>query len=135
MRSVIMMLGVVAFSYGGVSVADAQSVTAVKPVTGFICMNLAMTHDQAVDRSFSVPVYASPSLQAQRVGSADAVPFIKAPLRPDQKFQEMLWVNGQAAWIETKWLEPWSSPAHPSAVCAPWLMSNGRIGARTDTNR
>lgn len=113
----------------------ADYLTAVKPLPGFICMNLAISHDQAVDRSFSVPVFASPSLNTPKIGIASIGPFIKYPFRPGQPFQEILTLGGKIGWIETKWLEPWSSPTNPKATCSPWIMSNGRPGPKINSNR
>jgi hypothetical protein len=115
------------------TVATAQEVTAVKPIPGYKCMNLAISHDQVVDPNFEVPVYRDPSPNSPKIGVATVIPFIREPFRPNQQFQQMLRLNGEVGWIETKWLIPFFSPSHPKAVCSPWVMSNGRIGARTNT--
>lgn len=128
MRPIFITLALMAATQSPVETAHAEYLTAVKAVPGFICMNLAVTHDQVVDRDFSVSVYSEPSLQSQKVGTATIEPFIKTPFRPEQKFQQMLRLNGDMAWIETKWLEPWSSPGHPNAKCTPSVMSDGRLG-------
>jgi hypothetical protein len=113
----------------------AQGITAVKPIPDYVCMNLAISHKQVIDRSFSVPVYAAPSQDADQLGTASIIPFIKVPFRPGDRYQQMLTLGGQVAWIETKWLRPFSSPYNPKATCSPWIMSNGRPGPKVESNR
>jgi hypothetical protein len=115
--------------------SHAQGLTAVEPIPGFVCMNLAISHEQVVDRSFFVPVYSAPSPTATQVGTSSIIPFIKEPFQPREAYQQMLTLGGQLVWIETKWLKPWSSPSNPKATCTPWLMSNGRPGPKVDSNR
>jgi hypothetical protein len=108
--------------------AFAEYLTAVKPIPGYVCMRLKITREQALNKSFTVPVLTQPSPGASQIGSASIVPFIKAPFDPSKAFQQMLTLDGKQGWIETKWLMPYETPERPNAHCTPSIMSDGRPG-------
>lgn len=108
--------------------ASAQGLRAVKPIPGYMCMRLKLTHEQVVDRSFAVPVFVGPSASSGRLGNASAIVIVKSPLHTENGFAEILFPNGRPGWITKDVLAPYATTEYPNAHCTPSVMSNGRIG-------
>lgn len=116
-------------------VVSAQGLTAIKPIDGYACMRLRLTHAQAIDHSFTVPVFSGPSATSPELGTASAIVLVRSPSQISNGFQGVLFPNGQAGWIEDKWLMPFPTQDFPRATCTPSTMSNGRPGFKINTNQ
>ena len=133
MKTSFVAAGIAVFAMTGM--AGAQGLTAVKPIEGYSCKRLRMTHEQAVDRSFTVPVFSQPSRSNPPAGIASAIVFAKDPSKLQNGFAQILFPDGRSMWIEAKWLAPFATPQFPKATCTPSWMSDGRPGSKIATNQ
>lgn len=133
MKTYFLAAGIALFAMA--EMAGAQGLTAVKPIEGYSCMRLRMTHEQAVDRSFTVPVFSQPARSNPPAGIASAIVLVREPPKPQGGFREILFPDGRTMWIETKWLMPFPTSQFPKATCTPSWMSNGRPGFTSSTNQ
>jgi hypothetical protein len=122
--SLLVIMGIAA---AGVT-ASAQSLQAVRPLAGYVCMRLNVPRNQIVSRDLNIPVYAEPSQSSEKVGQASAALIVRSPLHVESGFAEILFPDGRRAWIQKTLLRPYATPEAPEAHCTPAIMSNGRIG-------
>ena len=108
--------------------ANAQFLTAVKPLPGYVCGRLNMPPDQVINPSFNVPVFSGPSDSSSKVGQASAALIVKSPLHVQNGFAEILLLDGRPGWLPANLIGPYATAAIPNARCTPSLMSNGRPG-------
>ena len=109
--------------------ASAQGLRAVRPLDGYVCMNLAVPDAQLRDPHWpGVPILTAPSPDAPRGALAAATVIAKAPPHLANGYAEVLRLNGQPGWIEADKIKPYSSASNPYARCTPSIMSNGRPG-------
>jgi hypothetical protein len=127
MKIVAMRLFVVA-ALLGCTQANAQNVTVVRHLSGYVCMSLDPASEAATNQSQLPPVLAEPSKTAARIGYPTGVVLVKAPIREVNGFVEMIRMNGQTGWISTQHVQPWHSASGGPAKCRPAVLSNGRIG-------
>lgn len=108
----------------------AHALTAVRPIEGYVCMNLKWSGKEADlwDESKLDPVYAEPSASSQKIGNVGATAIVASPLHVEKGFAEILHPNGKKGWVQADRLVPYSVPGRPNAKCVPSIMSNGRIG-------
>jgi hypothetical protein len=111
-----------------VPAAHSQFLTAVKPIPGYVCMRLNLPRDKIVSRDLDVPIFAEPSLRAPKIGQAAATLIVRSPMRVENGFAEILFLDGRVAWIQKDLLRPYATPEAPDAHCTPSIMSNGRPG-------
>lgn len=126
MNTVTILLA--AFAIVAVHQAQSQGLTAVRPIPGYECMRLNLTHDQIMDRTLDLPVFSEPSLSSARVGQASATVITKSPPNIRDGFAEILFLDGRPGWIQQKLLMPYATAARPNAHCTPSIMSNGKPG-------
>ena len=107
---------------------QAQDLTAVRPLRGYACMQLAITPEQSVDPKVGVPVRDAPSRSASIVSYAASTMIVQEPPQPIGGFLRVLRFTGQEGWIEAHYLRPWVNKFVPTARCVPSIMSNGRPG-------
>lgn len=110
------------------AVCHAQGIHAVRPLPGYVCMQLALTPQQFLDPNSGVPVRLSPSRSAPSAGFAATNVIVEDPPRATAGFLRVLRPNGEDGWIEARHLRPWNDPSAPAAKCVPSIMSNGRPG-------
>lgn len=111
-------------------VASAQALTAVRPIEGYVCMNLKWTGTEAEmwDESKMPSVYAEPSASSKRIGSVGSRAIVASPLHVVNGYAEILHPSGQKAWVEADLLVAYPPARNRSETCVPSIMSNGRIG-------
>lgn len=127
MRAGTLALGVVATAWGGAAATAQQQVTVASHIPGARCMDLALTHEQMMDTSFSVPMRAEPRDGAPVVGTPGATVIVRdAP--PTNGFFEAMLADGRTGWVEGRWLRPWRPAAGTRGTCRPAVLSNGRLG-------
>jgi hypothetical protein len=109
---------------------SAHALTAVRPIEGYMCMNLKWSgkEEDLWDVSKLDTVYAEPSESAQTLGKVGTTAIVASPLHVENGFAEMLHLNGKKGWVKADRLVPYSVPGKPNAKCVPSIMSNGRIG-------
>jgi hypothetical protein len=109
---------------------SAHALTAVRPIEGYVCMNLKWTgtEEDMWDETKMPSVYAGPSASSKRIGSVGATAIVASPLHVEHGFAEILHLNGKKAWIQADLLLPYSVPGKANARCVPSIMSDGRIG-------
>ena len=110
------------------AMSHAQGLHAVRPMPGYVCMQLALTPQQLTDPNSGVPVRLAPARSAPSVGFAATNVIVEDPQRATAGFLRVLRPNGEDGWIEAGQLRPWSNPSAPAARCVPSLMSNGKPG-------
>lgn len=108
--------------------AYAQGLTAVRPLPGYVCMDLNLSAAQIRDDTVQVPVRAVPSAAAPQVGIAGATVIAISPIRVVNGFAEILFPNSDHVWIAANMIRPYRSASNPNAKCTPSLMSNGKPG-------
>lgn len=111
--------------------AHAQGLTAVRPLPGYVCMQLAITPEQSVDPKVGVPILNAPSPSAAVVNFAASVVLVRDPPHNSGGFLQVLRFNWQVGWIDARYLRPWSNPYAPAARCVPSVLSNGNPGFGT----
>jgi hypothetical protein len=110
------------------SPASADTIHVVSHLSGYKCMMLSITAQQAMDPSFHVPVYAQPSQQAQVVGYAALQVAVREPENVVNGFVQALFPTGSTVWILKSELTTYHSLGDSAAKCVPAKMSNGRYG-------
>ena len=81
-------------------------------------------------RDYAVPEYLAPSLSSKVVSGAPNV--VIAPAGPPANgWFHVLRPDRSYAWVESKYLRPWSNPYAPKARCVPSIISDGSIGTGT----
>lgn len=108
--------------------AHAEGLRAVRPLPGYVCMQLALTPDQLTSSKVGVPIRKAPSRSAPIAGYAANNVIVQDPPRTEAGFLRVLDPNGDEGWIEAGYLRPWSNPYAPGARCVPSIMSNGKPG-------
>ena len=108
--------------------AQAQYLTAVRPIPGYVCMRLNLPREQVLSRDLDVPIYQGPSASSPRLGSATAALIVKSPMVVSNGFAEVLFLDGRPGWILATLLGPYATPGNPNARCTPSFISNGRPG-------
>ena len=106
----------------------SQGLTASRPIPGYSCMRLNLSHDQITNRQLNVPVFEKPSSSSSRVGQASATVIVRSPLNIQNGFAEMMFLDGRQAWIAKDMLMPYATAAAPNARCTPSIMSDGKPG-------
>jgi len=111
--------------------AAAQGRYAVKPIDGYVCLSLNVETGFLYEhRDYAVPEYLAPSLSSKVVSGAPNV--VIAPAGPPANgWFHVLRPDRSYAWVESKYLRPWSNPYAPKARCVPSIMSDGSIGTGT----
>src|SRR3954470_18323215 len=100
---------------GAVGPAGAQGLTAVRPIPGYVCMRLKLTHEQAMDRSFEIPVYSKPSKTSPTIGTASPIVLVKSPLQVEDGLAEILFPDGRSGWLARNLLIPYATADFPNA--------------------
>ena len=111
-----------------IQAAYAQGLTAVRPLPGYVCMDLNLSAAQIRDDTIQVPVRTIPSVTAPQAGIAGATVIAVSPIRLVDGFAEILFPNGKHVWIAANMIRPYRSASNPNATCTPSLMSNGKPG-------
>lgn len=106
----------------------AEGLHAIRPLPGYVCMQLALTSAQLLDPKVGVPVRENPSRTAPIAGYAATTVIVQSPPQPQEGFLKVLRPSGDPGWIEAGYLKPWSNPYAPNARCVPSMMSNGKPG-------
>ena len=106
----------------------AEGLHAVRPLPGYVCMQLALTPEENMDPIRGVPVRASPSFSDAVASWAPSVVVAPNPQQPTSGFLQVLLPNGHRGWIQAAALKPWTNPYSPNRRCTPSIMSNGAIG-------
>lgn len=126
-RAGALALGVAAMVWGGAAATAQQQATVASYIPGARCMNLALTHEQMMDTSLSVPMRAAPRPDAPAIGEPGATVIVRdGP--PTNGFREAMLADGRTGWIEGRWLRPWTPATNPRVTCRPAVLSNGRYG-------
>lgn len=110
------------------SSASADALHVVSHLSGYKCMMLNITAQQAMDPTFHVPVYAQPSQQSKVVGYAALQVAVRDPENVVSGFVQALFPMGSTVWIPRNELTTYHSLGDPTAKCVPAKMSNGRYG-------
>lgn len=113
-------------STGGVG--HAQFLRAVRPLPGYVCMQLALSPEEAADPTKGVPVRDTPSLSVRIAGWAPSVVVMPAPQQPTSGFLQVMFPDKRRGWVQAAALKPWSSVYNPNQHCIPSIMSDGLIG-------
>jgi hypothetical protein len=107
----------------------ADPVYVVRPLDGYVCMNLNLSEAQLLDfKGPRIPILVAPRPDAAVGTLAAAVVFAKSPPHVVNGYTEVLQLTGKPGWIETSKIVPYHSASNPYAHCTPSLMSNGRLG-------
>ena len=110
-------------------VSHAEPVHAVRPLQGYVCMNLNLSDAQMRDPSAArVPIMTAPRSDSSVGTLATPIVFAKAPEHVVDGYAEVLQLNGKPGWIKADMILPYHSVSDPYARCTPSLLSNGRIG-------
>lgn len=114
---------------GGLA-GSADAVTAVRPIEGYVCMNLKLNDPEkdVWDESKLPSVFTDPSTSSKKLGYVGVTAIVASPLNIVNGFAEILHLNGQKGWVEAALLKPYKVPGKPRAKCIPSILSNGRIG-------
>ncbi len=109
-------------------VAHAQGLTAVRPLPGYVCMQLAVSPEASVDPKVGVPILDAPSRSAAIVSYAASVVIVQDLTQSSGSFRRVLRPSGKEGWIDARYLRPWSNPYVSTARCVPSVMSDGKPG-------
>lgn len=107
--------------------AEADNIHAVRPLTGYVCMQLNLSSDQG-GASKEVPIRETPSVSARVVSYAASTVIVQASQTPVGGFLRVLRFTGEQGWVQASRLRPWSNPYAPSTRCIPSIMSDGKPG-------
>lgn len=110
--------------------ASAEALTAVRPIEGYVCMNLKLSDPEkdVWDESKLPSVFAKPSATSNKIGYVGVTAIVASPLHIVNGYAEILHPDGRKGWLEAALLEPYKVPGKPKAKCVPSILSNGRIG-------
>ena len=117
--------------FAGCTSTYAQGLHAVRPLPGYVCMQLTLTPSQLTDPKIGAPVREAPSRSARITGYAANTMLVSSPQAPNNGFLHVLWPSGETGWMEVGYLRPWNNPYVPSARCMPSIMSDGKPGFGT----
>lgn len=106
----------------------AESLHAVRPLPGYVCMQLTLTPAQLTDPKVGVPVRDAPNHTARIVGYASNTLIAQDQTELTSGFRKVLQLNGEAGWIDARYLRAWSNPLAPTSKCSPAMMSDGKPG-------
>jgi len=106
----------------------AQSLHAVRPLPGYVCMKLATSLGVDPDPTKGVPVRDTPSLSVGIASWAPSVVVMPAPQQPTAGFLQVMFADRHRGWVQAAAIKPWSSIYNPGQRCIPSVMSNGLIG-------
>lgn len=106
----------------------AETLHAVRPLPGYVCMQLALTPAQLTDPKVGVPVRDAPDNAAKIVGYAANTVITETQPKLTAGFRQVLRADGETGWVDAKYLRPWSNPFAPTAKCSPAMMSDGKPG-------
>jgi len=107
---------------------QAQYLTAVRPLSGYVCMRLNLPREQLLSPDLDVPIFNSPSSSSPRLGKAAAALIVKSPMVVRDGLAEILFLDGRVGWVAASVLGPYATSSNPNARCTPSMMSNGRPG-------
>jgi len=113
-------------SIGGLG--HAQGLHAVRSMPGYVCMQLALSPEEAADPTKGVPVRETPSLSVRIVSWAPTVVVMPAPQQPTAGFLQVEFADKHLGWVPAAAIKPWSSIYNPGRRCIPSIMSDGLIG-------
>lgn len=112
--------------------AQAQSLRAVRPFEGAMCMGLRETADTRAGR---LPwIVAAPQPGAAKVGEVGDLVYVSKPVQTEGAYTKVLIPDrtqpsgARAGWLRSSWLEPWRVVSDPRATCTPMVMSDGALG-------
>ena len=114
-----------AFVFG---TANAQGLRPIRPLPGYVCLQLALSPEEIADPARGVPARDVPSLSGRIVGWAASVVFAPADQQPNAGFLQIVFPDGHRGWVRDIALKPWRSPSNPNRKCIPSVMSDGLIG-------
>jgi hypothetical protein len=110
--------------------ARCQEVRVVRPIDGYVCMNLNLSDARMRDpKAPRVPILTEPHPGALVGTLAASIVFAKTPAHVVDGYAEVLQLTGKPGWIGAGMIVPYRSASNPYARCTPSLLSNGRIGA------
>lgn len=104
-----------------------ESLEVARTIPGYVCMQLNLSDAALVSPQTDVPIYDQPSTSARKVASA-ANKMIVEDQAPISGFRKVLRFNGEAGWMDARFLRPWADKYAPGARCVPSIMSDGRPG-------
>ena len=109
--------------------SHAEPVHAVRPLDGYVCMNLNLPDAQMRDPSGQrIPILTAPRPDSPVGTLATPIVIAKAPEHVVGGYAEVLQLTGKPGWIKADLILPYHSASNPYARCTPSLLSNGRIG-------
>lgn len=108
--------------------AHGEYLSAIRPLPGNDCMQLALSREQISDPRLSVPVRDTPSSSGRILAEAPTVLIVPTPQQPTAGFFQVLLSDGRRGWVQAAVLKPWKSSTNPNRRCIPSVMSNGLIG-------
>lgn len=107
--------------------AFAEGLRAVRPIPGYICMQLNVSDADLVSSQTEVPIYDQPSATGRRVALAANIIIVEnQPVVSG--FRKVLRLNGETGWMDARYLRPWADRSTPGTQCVPSIMSNGKPG-------
>ena len=122
-RFLIALPAVVALS----GAASADGLHAVRPLVGYVCMQLTLSPQQIMDNQ-EVLVRDTPSPAGRVIGAAASVVVAPSPQQPTNGYLQMVFRTGKTGWVPATALKPWQSMYKPDQGCVPSIMSDGLIG-------
>lgn len=125
MTRILCALSAVLASYG---IAQAEGLHAIRPLSGYVCMQLALSPEENKDPTRSVPVRDTPSLSVPVSSWAPSLLVVPNPQQPTAGFLQVVFSDGHRGWVRDAALKLWRSPTNPDRRCLPSIMSNGLIG-------
>lgn len=120
-----LIIGLILLALAIIVPVHAETVYAVRPIEGFVCMRLNVTEAQVLNPGGTgIFILTAPDATAQRGTSAPATVFVRKPEHRINNFLEVLQLNGKPGWIAADKVRPMDQ----NLRCVPSVMSNGRIG-------
>lgn len=110
------------------NLGHAQGLHALRPLPGYVCMQLALSPEQAADPTKGVPVRDTPSSSVRIASWAPSIVVMPAPQQPTAGFLQVMFADKHRGWVQAAALKPWSSSYNPGQHCIPSVMSDGLIG-------
>ena len=108
--------------------ANAEGLHAIRPLPGYVCMQLALSPEENTDPTRGVPVRDTPSLSVHVSSWAPSLLVVPSPQQPTSGFLQVVFSDGHRGWVQEAALKLWRSPTNPNRRCVPSVMSNGLIG-------
>jgi hypothetical protein len=120
---------VLTVSWALAPLSHAEPVHAVRPLEGYVCMNLNLSEAEMRDPNAArVPILTAPRSDSSVGTFATPIVIAKAPEHVVDGYAEVLQLTGKPGWIKADIILPYHSASDPYARCTPSLLSNGRIG-------